>query len=176
MIVPPCRWVSIYLCLKFSHGWMSDTHPDALRVYLEIHSRRPPERKLGDVHRDVRRHHFAPDLRGAPLVSGRQRSRSLSSGDRRRLGPELMKKVYGLATRSLGLWRILFPCLMNLGSVTMQAVPSRVPSTECALYQRCRLWLRICARTDRTNRSEAQLELLRRRRPDAGSHSLWTGF
>jgi len=34
---------------EFSHDWMSDTHPDALLVYLEIHRRRPPERKLGDV-------------------------------------------------------------------------------------------------------------------------------
>jgi hypothetical protein len=35
--------------MKFSHDWMGDTHPDALRVFLKIHSQMPPERKLGQV-------------------------------------------------------------------------------------------------------------------------------
>jgi hypothetical protein len=35
--------------MKFSHDWMSDTHPDALRAYLEIQSRISPERKLAMV-------------------------------------------------------------------------------------------------------------------------------
>jgi hypothetical protein len=32
--------------MKFSHGWMSDTHPDALRALLDIQSGIPPEEKL----------------------------------------------------------------------------------------------------------------------------------
>ena len=35
--------------MKFSHGWMSDTHPDALRVYLEMQHRLPAQRKFDTV-------------------------------------------------------------------------------------------------------------------------------
>lgn len=35
--------------MKFSHGWMSDTHPDALRVYLEMNHRLPAQRKFDTV-------------------------------------------------------------------------------------------------------------------------------
>ena len=35
--------------MKFSHGWMNDTHPDALRVYLERNHRLPAQRKFDTV-------------------------------------------------------------------------------------------------------------------------------
>ncbi|MDP9055044.1 MAG: hypothetical protein M3N93_12215, partial [Acidobacteriota bacterium] len=35
--------------MKFSHGWMSDTHPDALRAFLNVQSGFSPEQKLSRV-------------------------------------------------------------------------------------------------------------------------------
>ncbi len=35
--------------MKFSHDWMGDTHPDALRAYLKIQSQIPAEEKLQRV-------------------------------------------------------------------------------------------------------------------------------
>lgn len=81
--------------MKFSHGWMSDTHPDALRVYLGIQREMPPERKLRRVAEmfdamtalqtaEVRRLH--------PEASDREVFLRVTA---RRLGPELMRKVYG---------------------------------------------------------------------------------
>jgi hypothetical protein len=81
--------------MKFSHDWMSDTHPDALRVYLKIQSRMPAERKLGLVAEmydaisalqasEVRRLH--------PAATDREVFLRVTA---RRLGPELMRKVYG---------------------------------------------------------------------------------
>jgi hypothetical protein len=81
--------------MKFSHDWMADTHPDALRVYLKIHGQIPPERKLGQV----------AEMYDAitALQTSEVRWQYPEANDRevflrvtaRRLGPELMKKVYG---------------------------------------------------------------------------------
>jgi hypothetical protein len=81
--------------MKFSHGWMSDTHPDALRVYLEIHSRRPPERKFGDVaemYDAITALQTSEVRRLYPAATDREVFLRVTA---RRLGPELMKKVYG---------------------------------------------------------------------------------
>jgi hypothetical protein len=81
--------------MKFSHGWMADTHPDALRVYLGIHRRLSPAQKFRQVlamfdaitalqASDVRRLYPEADEREVFLrVTAR------------RLGPDLMRKVYG---------------------------------------------------------------------------------
>jgi hypothetical protein len=81
--------------MKFSHGWMSDTHPAALRVYLEIHSRMPAEQKLGCVAEmyDAITALQTSEVRHLyPLATDREIFLRVTA---RRLGPELMKKVYG---------------------------------------------------------------------------------
>jgi hypothetical protein len=81
--------------MKFSHDWMSDTHPDALRVYLEIHSRMPPERKLGQVaemYDAITTLQTSEVRRLYPEATDREVFLRVTA---RRLGPELMKKVYG---------------------------------------------------------------------------------
>jgi hypothetical protein len=81
--------------MKFSHDWMGDTHPDALRVYLKIQRQIPAGEKLERVAEmydamialqsaEVRRLH--------PEASEREVFLRVTA---RRLGPELMKKVYG---------------------------------------------------------------------------------
>jgi hypothetical protein len=81
--------------MKFSHDWMGDTHPDALRAYLKIQSRISPEDKLKRV----------AEMYDAIVALQTAEVRQLypEAGDRevflrvtaRRLGPELMRKVYG---------------------------------------------------------------------------------
>ncbi len=81
--------------MKFSHGWMSDTHPDALRVFLEIHRRRPPERKLGDVaamYDAITALQTSEVRRLYPAATDHEVFLRVTA---RRLGPELMRKVYG---------------------------------------------------------------------------------
>jgi hypothetical protein len=81
--------------MKFSHDWMSDTHPDALRIYLKIHSLRPPERKLSDVadlYDAITALQTSEVRRLYPAATDREVFLRVTA---RRLGPELMKKVYG---------------------------------------------------------------------------------
>jgi hypothetical protein len=81
--------------MKFSHGWMSDTHPEALRVYLEIHSRMPSERKLEQVAEmyDAITALQTSEVRYLyPQATDREVFLRVTA---RRLGPELMRKVYG---------------------------------------------------------------------------------
>lgn len=81
--------------MQFSHGWMSDTHPEALRVYLEIHSRMSPERKLGqisDLYDAITALQTAEIRRLYPAAMEREVFLRVTT---RRLGSELMKKVYG---------------------------------------------------------------------------------
>jgi len=81
--------------MNFSHDWMGDTHPDALRVYLKIQSRIPPERKLGHVaemYDDITALQTSEVRRLYPAATDREVFLRVTA---RRLGPELMKKVYG---------------------------------------------------------------------------------
>jgi hypothetical protein len=81
--------------MKFSHGWMSDTHPDALRAYLEIQSRISPERKLAmvaEMYDAMTALQTAEVRRLYPDATDREVFLRVTA---RRLGPELMKKVYG---------------------------------------------------------------------------------
>ncbi|HTA41028.1 MAG TPA: hypothetical protein VK789_01200 [Bryobacteraceae bacterium] len=81
--------------MKFSHGWMSDTHPDALREYLKIQGRIPPEQKLqmiGELYDAMINLQTAEVRRLYPEADDREVFLRVTA---RRLGPELMKKVYG---------------------------------------------------------------------------------
>jgi hypothetical protein len=81
--------------MKFSHDWMGDTHPDALRVYLKIHGGIPPERKLGrvaEMYDAVTALQTSEVRRLYPAATDREVFLRVTA---RRLGPELMKKVYG---------------------------------------------------------------------------------
>ena len=81
--------------MKFSHGWMSDTHPDALRVYLRINHQLPAQRKFDTV---------VGMCEGMALtLAARERKLHPEENERkiflrvaaRRLGRELVKRVYG---------------------------------------------------------------------------------
>jgi hypothetical protein len=81
--------------MNFSHGWMSDTHPDALRFWLNIQHRIPPGEKLDRV---AEMYDAMIDLQTAevrrlyPQADDREVFLRVTA---RRLGPELMMKVYG---------------------------------------------------------------------------------
>ena len=82
-------------CMKFSHGWMSDTHPDALRVFLRIQSGFSPDQKLAQVaemYEAMNALQTAEVRRLYPEASEREVFLRVTA---RRLGPELMAKVYG---------------------------------------------------------------------------------
>jgi len=74
---------------------MSDTHPDALREYLKIQGRIPPEQKLqmvGELYDAMINLQTAEVRRLYPEADDREVFLRVTA---RRLGPELMKKVYG---------------------------------------------------------------------------------
>jgi hypothetical protein len=81
--------------MKFSHDWMADTHPDALRVYLKIHSGIPPGRKLSrvaEMYDAITALQTSEVRRLYPAATDREVFLRVTA---RRLGPELMKRVYG---------------------------------------------------------------------------------
>ena len=74
---------------------MSDTHPDALREYLKIQGRIPPEQKLqmiGELYDAMINLQTAEVRRLYPEADDREVFLRVTA---RRLRPELMKKVYG---------------------------------------------------------------------------------
>jgi len=80
---------------KFSHGWMSDTHPEALRVFLEIQGRMTAEQKLRrivEMFETITAAQMAEVRRLHPEADDREVFLRVTA---RRLGPEIMKKVYG---------------------------------------------------------------------------------
>ena len=81
--------------MRFSHGWMADTHPDALRVYLRIQSAMTPEQKLqrvAELYDAIIALQTAEVRRLYPEASEREVFLRVTA---RRLSPELMKKAYG---------------------------------------------------------------------------------
>ena len=79
----------------YSHGWMSDTHPDALRVWLEIQSRLTPEQKfrqLVEMYETITTAQMQEERARRPEATEREIFLRVTA---RRLGPELMKKAYG---------------------------------------------------------------------------------
>jgi len=74
---------------------MSDTHPDALRVWLDIQRRLTPEQKFRQVvemYEAVTAAQTAEVRRLYPAATEREVFLRVTA---RRLGPDLMKKVYG---------------------------------------------------------------------------------
>jgi hypothetical protein len=81
--------------MKFSHDWMGDTHPEALRVYLELNHRLPAQQKFNRV---------VGMCDGMALTyAARERKLHPEESDREiflrvashKLGKELVKRVYG---------------------------------------------------------------------------------
>ena len=81
--------------MKFSHDWMSDTHPDALRVYLGINHRLPAQHKFNTVVGmcdGMWLTHAAHERKLHPEESEREIFLRVAT---RRLGKALVKQVYG---------------------------------------------------------------------------------
>ena len=82
---------------KFSHGWMSDTHPEALRVFLDLNHRLPVERKVAQIvemYETMNAIYAAQERRSHPDADEREIFLRVAA---RRLGPEMVKKAYGWA-------------------------------------------------------------------------------
>ena len=81
--------------MKFSHGWMADTNPAALRIYLDINHRMPAPQKLQIV--------FEMYEAMMAVYAAQERTLHPEAGDReiflrvaaRRLGWDVVKRVYG---------------------------------------------------------------------------------
>jgi hypothetical protein len=74
---------------------MADTHPEALRIFLEIQGRMTPEQKLRrvvEMYEMITAAQMAEVRRLHPGANDREVFLRVTA---RRLGPELMKKVYG---------------------------------------------------------------------------------
>jgi hypothetical protein len=74
---------------------MSDTHPDALRVWLDIQRRLTPEQKFRQVvemYEAITAAQTAEMRRLYPAATEREVFLRVAA---RRLGPELMRKAYG---------------------------------------------------------------------------------
>ena len=74
---------------------MSDTHPDALRVWLDIQRRLTPEQKFRQVvemYEAITAAQTAEVRRLYPAATQREVFLRVTA---RRLGPELMRKAYG---------------------------------------------------------------------------------
>jgi hypothetical protein len=81
--------------MRFSHDWMGDTHPEALRAYLKIQSRISSEQKLqtvAEMYEAMEALQTAEVRRLYPEADDREVFLRVAA---RRLGPELMKRVYG---------------------------------------------------------------------------------
>ncbi len=82
---------------EYSHGWMSDTHPEALRVFLDLNHRLPVERKVAQIvemYETMNAIYAAQERRSHPDADEREILLRVAA---RRLGPEIVKKVYGWA-------------------------------------------------------------------------------
>lgn len=81
--------------MKFSHGWMADTHPEALRVYLELNHRRSAQQKFDTViamGRGIESTYEAQERRLHPHESDGQIFLRVAV---RRLGEDLVRRAYG---------------------------------------------------------------------------------
>lgn len=81
--------------MTFSHGWMSDTHPEALRAYLKANRNLLPQRKFDRVVGmcdGMARMYTAQERKRHPEESEREIFLRVAV---RRLGKELTEQVYG---------------------------------------------------------------------------------
>ncbi|MGD1069131.1 MAG: hypothetical protein ABSB15_03240 [Bryobacteraceae bacterium] len=82
---------------RFSHGWMADTHPDALRIFLDLNHRLPVERKVAQIvemYETMNATYAAQERRSHPEACEREIFFRVAA---RRLGREMVKKAYGWA-------------------------------------------------------------------------------
>ena len=83
--------------MKFSHGWMSDTHPEALRVFLDLNHRLPARQKYAQIvqmYETIKGTYAAQERRSHPEADEREIFLRVAV---RRLGPELVRRAYGFA-------------------------------------------------------------------------------
>jgi hypothetical protein len=81
--------------MKFSHGWMSDTNPEALRIYLDINHRMAAQQKLqivAEMYETMMATYAAQERKLHPEADDREIFLRVAA---RRLGPAVVKRVYG---------------------------------------------------------------------------------
>ncbi len=89
--------------MKFSHGWMADTHPDALSVFLHLNHRLPPETKYAQViemYETINATYMAEERRKRPDATEREVFLRVAA---RRLGAEMVRGAYGAEADDLQL-------------------------------------------------------------------------
>jgi hypothetical protein len=80
---------------KFSHGWMADTNPKALRAYLDINRAVPAGRKyriVVEMYETMMATYSAQERQLHPEADEREIFLRVAA---RRLGPDLVKRAYG---------------------------------------------------------------------------------
>jgi hypothetical protein len=83
--------------MKFSHGWMADTHPEALRVFLDLNHRLPAQKKYEQViemYESLIATWTAEERRLHPEADEREIFLRVAA---RRLGSDLIRRAYGWA-------------------------------------------------------------------------------
>jgi hypothetical protein len=81
--------------MKFSHGWMTDTNPKALRTYLDINHRMTAGQKLqivSEMYETMMANYTAQERKLHPEADDREIFLRVAA---RRLGWDVVKRVYG---------------------------------------------------------------------------------
>jgi hypothetical protein len=81
--------------MKFSHGWMSDTNPKALRACLDINHRMTAGEKLqivSEMYETMMANYAAQERKLHPSADQREIFLRVAA---RRLGWDVVKQVYG---------------------------------------------------------------------------------
>ena len=82
---------------RFSHGWMADTHPDALRVFLDLNHRMSAQQKYDrviEMYETMNATCAAEERRMHPDAEEREIFLRVAA---RRLGWDLVRRAYGWA-------------------------------------------------------------------------------
>jgi hypothetical protein len=82
---------------KYSHGWMADTQPAALRAFLDLNHNLPAQQKYDQVvamYESINATYAVEERRLHPDADDREIFLRVAA---RRLGPELVRKAYGWA-------------------------------------------------------------------------------
>jgi hypothetical protein len=81
--------------MKFSHGWMADTGPKALRTYLDINHRMPAQQKFQivvEMYETTMATYAAQERKLHPEADDREIFLRVAA---RRLGSDVVRRVYG---------------------------------------------------------------------------------
>jgi hypothetical protein len=87
--------------MKFSHGWMADTDPEFLRVFLALNHGLPAQQKLDQVmemYETVVATYTAEERLKRPEASDREIFLRVAA---RRLGVDLICRAYGTEARQI---------------------------------------------------------------------------